>query len=227
MQANRSTEFFDRQFRRQIDAREFELNPFEQLALPHLCGLILDFGSGLGNLAIAAARSGCSVVALDASPTAIEHIRDVAARDALPVTAELADLGAYRVVDRFDSVVSIGLLMFLDCPTAWRQLEQIKRCLRPGGIIALNVLIEGTSYMDMFAPEGHCLFDPAEVLAGFDGWQLLVDARHTFPAPGGTTKAFMTVVARSPDAALLRETDRAAEVHDTIRTGVPVERLER
>ncbi|HET7260576.1 MAG TPA: class I SAM-dependent methyltransferase [Casimicrobiaceae bacterium] len=197
METNRSIEFFDRQFRRQIDAREFELNPFEQLALPHLSGMVLDFGSGLGNLAIAAARSGCSVVALDASSTAIEHIRDVAAHDALPVTAAVADLGTYRIVDRFDSVVSIGLLMFLDCPTAWRQLEQIKDCVRPGGVAALNVLVAGTSYMDMFAPEGHCLFRPDDVLARFDGWQVLVDTRQDFPAPGGTTKSFMTIVARN------------------------------
>ncbi|MBS0326580.1 MAG: class I SAM-dependent methyltransferase [Proteobacteria bacterium] len=198
MQSNRSLEFFDRQFRRQVEARDFELNPFEQLVLPHLSGTMLDFGCGLGNLAIAAARSGCTVSALDASPTAIGHLRDAARREALPVSAQLADLSTYRIAARFDSAASIGLLMFFDCSTARRQLDEIKGCVRPGGVAAVNVLIEGTDYMDMFDPAGYCLFSPAEILASFEGWQLLADARHVFPAPGDTTKSFMTIVARKP-----------------------------
>lgn len=198
MQTNRSIEFFDRQFRHQIENADFQLNPFEQLALPHLSGTLLDFGCGLGNLAVAAARSGCKVVALDASPAAVARIRDVAAREALEVTAEIADLATYPLVGRYDSIASIGLLMFFDCAVAWRRLEEIQRCLRPGGIAALNVLVDGTTYLDMFAPDSHCLFAPTEFLARFEDWEVLVDARHTFPAPGDTLKRFMTVVARKP-----------------------------
>ncbi len=36
--ANRSIEYFDEQFARQIRDHDFQLNPFEQLALPHLRG---------------------------------------------------------------------------------------------------------------------------------------------------------------------------------------------
>jgi tellurite methyltransferase len=71
MSSNRSVEFFDRQFERQIQQTEAALNPFEQAALPHLRGRVLDFGCGLGNLALAAARAGCTVLALDASEVAI------------------------------------------------------------------------------------------------------------------------------------------------------------
>ncbi|HEV8485578.1 MAG TPA: class I SAM-dependent methyltransferase, partial [Blastocatellia bacterium] len=78
---NRSIEFFDAQFQRQVQDGEFTLNPFERLALPYLRGQVLDLGSGLGNLTIEAARSGCSVLALDASPNAIEHVRSVAASE--------------------------------------------------------------------------------------------------------------------------------------------------
>ena len=63
-----SVAFFDQQFQRQIGAEEFALNPFETVALPHLTGRVLDYGCGLGNLAIAAARQACQVEALDASP---------------------------------------------------------------------------------------------------------------------------------------------------------------
>ena len=62
--ANRSIDFFDDQFRRQIGARDFSLNPFEHAALPFLKGRVLDLGCGLGNLAIAAARNGARNIQL-------------------------------------------------------------------------------------------------------------------------------------------------------------------
>ena len=89
---NRSVEFFDRQFRTQPLAAALVLNPFEEIALPHLAGTVLDFGCGMGNLAFAAARRGCTVTALDASPAAIAHVRARAAAVRLPVTAQQADL---------------------------------------------------------------------------------------------------------------------------------------
>ena len=51
-----SVRFFEAQFQRQVSSGEFELNPFERLALPYLSGEVLDLGCGLGNLAVAAAR---------------------------------------------------------------------------------------------------------------------------------------------------------------------------
>jgi tellurite methyltransferase len=158
MNENQSVQFFDEQFRRQIAAHDYVLNPFEQAALPYLRGRLLDFGCGLGNLAVEAARCGCSVVALDASHVAVEHLRAVAAEHALPLHAEEANLRFYELREDFDTVVCIGLLMFFDCLTANRQLAHLKEHVRPGGVAVVNVLIEGTTFMDMFAPESHCLF---------------------------------------------------------------------
>jgi tellurite methyltransferase len=39
--------FFDSQFRHQVANGQFALNPFEELALPHLHGAVLDLGCGL------------------------------------------------------------------------------------------------------------------------------------------------------------------------------------
>jgi SAM-dependent methyltransferase len=58
---------FDEQFARQVREGDLRLNPFETAALPYLSGRVLDYGCGLGNLAVAAARRDCTVVALDAS----------------------------------------------------------------------------------------------------------------------------------------------------------------
>lgn len=202
MTSNASVRFFDEQFRRQLQAGEHALNPFERAALPYLHGKVLDYGCGLGNLALEAARRGCEVVALDASATAIDHLRRVAAQEALALRAGQADLQGHVLDEDFDAVVCIGLLMFFDCPTARRQLDQLLAQVRPGGIAIVNVLVEGTTFMDMFAPEGHCLFRDAELRERLATWQLLDFQSQTFDAPRGTCKAFATVIARKPAGAV-------------------------
>ncbi|QHE76889.1 methyltransferase domain-containing protein [Hydrogenophaga sp. PBL-H3] len=198
MSNNRSVEFFDRQFERQIQQTEQALNPFEQAALPHLRGRLLDFGCGMGNLALAAARAGCTVLALDASEVAISHLRQAASAGGLPVQAQVADLGHYSVQGEFDTIVSIGLLMFLDCATAQRTLADLQAHLVPGGTMVVNVLIEGTTYMDMFDPEAHCLFPKDFLQTRFAGWQVISWDLRDFAAPGDTVKSFATIFARKP-----------------------------
>lgn len=201
MDTNRSVQFFDEQFRRQVAVGDYALNPIEAAALPHLHGAVLDYGCGLGNLAVQAARRGCRVVALDASETAIDHLRELASRESLPLHAEVADLRCFELTEHFDAVVCIGLLMFFDCPTALAQLSQLQAHVRPGGVAVVNVLVEGTTFMDMFAAEGHCLFGRDQLRDRFAGWQLIGCEQHEFPAPRQTRKIFVTVIARRPNEA--------------------------
>jgi tellurite methyltransferase len=198
MNTNASVRFFDEQFRRQAAAGDLQLNPFEAAALPHIRGKVLDYGCGLGNLSVAVARRGCAVVALDGSQAAIEHLRQVAGREGLQIQADEADLRTYEVGEDFDTVVCIGLLMFFDCPTASRQLSGLQAHVRPGGTLVVNVLTEGTTYMDMFSPEGHCLFKPGSLRECLAGWDVLSYVRQEFPAPRDTAKVFETAVARKP-----------------------------
>ena len=193
-----SIRFFDAQFQRQIHHGELALNPFELATLPYLRGRVLDFGCGIGNLAVAAARRGCTVVALDASRTAIEHLRQVAASEGLPIDAVQADLRSHEWTEDFDAIACIGLLMFFDCRTAYRQLASLQAHVRPGGVAAVNVLVEGTTYLDMFGPERHCLFAPDEMTRRFAGWELLHLEPQAFEAPNGRIKSFVTLVARKP-----------------------------
>jgi tellurite methyltransferase len=198
MSTNASVRFFDEQFQRQVAARDLQLNPFEAAALPHIRGKVLDFGCGLGNLSVTAARQGCAVVALDGSHTAIEHLRLVAKRDELQIQADEADLRVYEVRDDFDTVVCIGLLMFFECSTAFHQLSSLQAHVRPGGTLVVNVLTEGTTYMDMFSPEGHCLFKPGDLRERLTGWELLSYMQQEFVAPRNTVKTFETAIARKP-----------------------------
>jgi tellurite methyltransferase len=201
MSGDRSIEFFDRQFERQINSPDTGLNPFEQSALPYLRGKVLDYGCGLGQLALAAARAGCSVVALDASEVAVGHLRRIAGSERLPIRAEVADLRWHRLTEDFDTVVSIGLLMFFDCAAAERALSEIEAHLRPGGTVIVNVLIEGTTYMEMFDPQGYCLFERDALSRRFAHWQVISSTHGDFAAPGGLNKSFATAIARKPSPA--------------------------
>lgn len=200
MTENQSIAFFDEQFRRQPKDGALKLNPFEDLALPYLSGEVLDFGCGLGNLAFAAAKRGCKVTALDASPAAVEHIHSRAAAEGVPVSASLADLRDYPIAGEYDCIVSIGLLMFFDCPTAFKVLSQLQSHVRPGGVAIINVLVEGTTYLEMFDPSGHCLFAPLEMQSRFAGWSIEHSEFSDFEAPQHTLKRFSTIVARKPNA---------------------------
>ncbi len=198
MSSNRSVDFFDRQFKRQIHQAEAALNPFEQAALPHLRGRVLDFGCGMGNLALTAARAGCTVLALDASAVAIAHLQKAADAEGLTVQAQIADLARHRVSGEFDTIVSIGLLMFLDCASAHRALDDLKAHLVPGGTLLLNVLVEGTTYLDMFDPTAHCLFPRDFLQTCLAGWEVIASTHQDFAAPGNTVKSFASIVARKP-----------------------------
>jgi tellurite methyltransferase len=198
--ANRSIDFFDAQFRAQISAGEFALNPFEQAALPFVQGHVLDLGCGLGNLAIAAARQGAQVVAVDASLPAIVHIVDVSRAENLGMTVVFSEVSAYRLAGDYDAVVAIGLLVFMRREAARELLSQIAHHVAPGGCAVINVLVEGTTYMGMFDPRAYCLFRPHELESRFAGWKIELARRQGFPAPGGTAKEFSTVIARKPGA---------------------------
>lgn len=191
-----SIEFFETQFSKQVSNDDLTLNPFESAALPFLRGRVLDFGCGLGNLSVAAARQGCTVLAIDAAPTAVRHLASRCAHEGLAITALKADLRNYEVAEDFDVIVAIGLLMFFRPETARRQLAHLQAHVRPAGIAIVNVLVEGTTFLDMFDPADHYIFRRNELREAFAGWEIVSESFDNFPAPGDSVKCFATIVAR-------------------------------
>jgi tellurite methyltransferase len=190
--------FFGEQFDRQIAAGQYELNPFERMALPFMKGEVLDLGCGLGNLALSAARQGACVTALDACGNAVDDLAKRALDSGLSVEARQADLEGWCPGRAWDAVACIGLLMFFERRSALAGLDAVRHAVRPGGIAIVNVLVEGTTFLGMFEPGHYHLFTRGEITGAFEGWTVIEDREDDFDAPRGTVKRFRTVIARRP-----------------------------
>ena len=77
-----------------------------------------------------------------------------------------------------------GVLMFLDCPTALAKLADLMAHVRPGGVAVVNVLVEGTTFADMFDPSGHCLLSRDEIA------ELVEHPQRPAREPGGRRDLF-------------------------------------
>jgi tellurite methyltransferase len=102
---------------------------------------VLDVGTGIGRHALAYARAGLDVVAIDASATGLAELRSAAEREGLRVSTELAAFTALPVDDAgVDHVLAWNVLYHGDGDVARTAFAECRRVLRAGGTAQLTML---------------------------------------------------------------------------------------
>lgn len=98
---------------------------------------VLDLGCGTGNAAIAAARLGADVLAIDPSDRLVAVCRARAEREGLRLRAEVADASSIPTGDAtVDAVLSIFAVIF--APDAERAANEMLRVTTAGGRIVIT-----------------------------------------------------------------------------------------
>jgi ubiquinone/menaquinone biosynthesis C-methylase UbiE len=123
---------------------------------------ILDVAAGNGNAALAAARRGCQVTAIDYVPDLLAQLQERFAADGLTVDARVGDAEALEFADdTFDAVVSTVGVMF--APNQERAAAELARVCRPGGRIGLANWTPQSYVGHMFRAIGKYVPPPAGI----------------------------------------------------------------
>jgi SAM-dependent methyltransferase len=95
---------------------------------------VLDLGAGVGRHALALARKGFAVAALDAAPEGIAEITRIAGAEGLPVDARTGRMTDLPFADgAFDHVLSWNVIYHGDEKVLRATIAEIVRVLKPGG----------------------------------------------------------------------------------------------
>jgi len=103
-------------------------------------GRVLDFGCGVGRLAIAFAKRSSEVVGVDIAPAMLELCRENAREAGVSNLATVvADDELSRVTGRFNFVNSYIVLQHIEPPRGIRLIQKLLGVLEPGGIASLQL----------------------------------------------------------------------------------------
>lgn len=102
---------------------------------------VVDVGAGIGRHALAFARAGFEVVAIDASSTGLEHLCGTAASEGLRIETHVAPFTALPIADASaDHVLAWNVLYHGDGEIVRSALAECRRVLRHGGSFQLTML---------------------------------------------------------------------------------------
>jgi SAM-dependent methyltransferase len=116
---------------------------------------IFDLGAGVGRHAIALAKAGFKVTALDAAPDGVAAIKEADAG----ITADVGRMDDLPYADgAFDHVLSWNVIYHGDETVLLNTISEVRRVLKPGGTFMLTMLSKRRLWIDR-----EKLNDPKEI----------------------------------------------------------------
>ena len=151
-------------------------------------GRALDLASGHGRNALYLAQLGWSVVAVDASPAAIQILREHSAAAQFAVEARVANLETGEF-----AIEPSGYDLICDFFYLQRNLfPQIRGGVRPGGVFVAEIHLRDDSAADgPHSPE--FVREAGELRQEFSAWKILF---YSEGAPPGHSRATARIIAR-------------------------------
>jgi cyclopropane-fatty-acyl-phospholipid synthase len=145
---------------------------------------LLDIGCGWGGLArYAAEHYGCEVVGITVSAEQRDHA--VTACRGLPVEIRLQD---YREVkERFDRIVSVGMMEHVGAKNYRAYMGVAARCLGEGGLFLCHTIggnvsrVGSDPWITRYIFPDSMLPSPAQVTRAAEGWFVLEDVHNFGP----------------------------------------------
>ena len=165
--------------------QEIHRRAFEELLPPS--GRVLDLGGGPGRWTIWLAQRGYRVVLGDLSPRMLEIARRELAKAAVEAESVLeldaCDLGCFPD-QSFDAVLALGPFYHLvDAADRVRAAREIRRVLRPGGLVLATVMTRYAWLLGVLLESGSSRLD--------DVGRLLEKGVYRNPEPGRFTEAYL------------------------------------
>ncbi len=107
---------------------------------------VLDIGCGVGRHALALARLGCRVTAIDGSANGLDFARSQAQAEKLDIDFRESSMLALPLPDRScDYVLAWNVIYHGDSDVVRRCIDEIRRVLKPGGIYQGTMLSKRNS----------------------------------------------------------------------------------
>ena len=161
----------------------------------------LSIADGEGRNGVFLAEQGLDVVTMDFSPTALAKARALAKQRGVTIRAEQADLDTWQwPVEAFDVVAAI-FFQFCAPPLRAKVFANIKRALKPGGLLLMEGYSPSSASTKPAAPPRWRTFTPASCWknrsSDFSSVEIAEYDREIHEGPGhGGMSALIDLVGR-------------------------------